>query len=92
MELGGAQPGERTMVDALRPAADALQSVLARSEPTGVALQAAVDAAIEGTARTASMRPRRGRSSYVGDRALGHVDPGACGRVVACCDSGGVVD
>ncbi|MFL9965604.1 dihydroxyacetone kinase subunit DhaK [Paraburkholderia sediminicola] len=77
MELGGAQPGDRTMVDALKPAADTLQSALARSEPTGVALQAAVDAATEGTARTASMHPRRGRSSYVGDRALGHADPGA---------------
>jgi dihydroxyacetone kinase len=77
MELGGAQPGDRTMVDALKPAADALQSALARSERTGVALQAAVDAATEGAARTASMHPRRGRSSYVGDRALGHADPGA---------------
>jgi dihydroxyacetone kinase len=77
MELGGAQPGDRTMVDALKPAADALQSALARAEQTGVALQTAVDAAIEGTARTASMHPRRGRSSYVGDRALGHADPGA---------------
>jgi dihydroxyacetone kinase len=77
MELGGAQPGDRTMVDALKPAADALQSALARSQEIDAALKAAVDAATEGAAHTASMRPRRGRSSYVGDRALGHVDPGA---------------
>jgi dihydroxyacetone kinase len=77
MELGGAHPGDRTMVDALEPSADALQSALASSKETGVALKAAVDAATEGAARTASMHPRRGRSSYVGDRALGHVDPGA---------------
>jgi dihydroxyacetone kinase len=77
MELGGARPGDRTMVDALKPAADALQSALAGSTEIGAALQAAVDAASEGTAQTASMHPRRGRSSYVGDRALGHVDPGA---------------
>ncbi|PQV44331.1 dihydroxyacetone kinase subunit DhaK [Paraburkholderia sp. BL21I4N1] len=77
MELGGAHPGDRTMVDALKPAADALQSALAGSQETGVALKAAVDAATEGAAQTASMHPRRGRSSYVGDRALGHVDPGA---------------
>jgi dihydroxyacetone kinase len=44
---------------------------------TDAALQAAVDAASDGALRTASMHPRRGRSSYVGDRALGHVDPGA---------------
>ncbi|NYH15065.1 dihydroxyacetone kinase subunit DhaK [Paraburkholderia bryophila] len=77
MELGGAHPGDRTMVDALKPAADALQSALASSNETRVALKAAVDAATEGAAQTASMHPRRGRSSYVGDRALGHVDPGA---------------
>jgi dihydroxyacetone kinase len=77
MELGGAKPGDRTMVDALKPAADALQSALAGSQQIDAALKAAVDAATEGTAQTASMHPRRGRSSYVGDRALGHVDPGA---------------
>ncbi|MEA3083823.1 MAG: hypothetical protein QOC89_1520, partial [Paraburkholderia sp.] len=78
MELGGARPGDRTMVDALKPAADALQAVLANSEDAlDTALKAAVDAATEGVEQTASMHPRRGRSSYVGDRALGHVDPGA---------------
>ena len=77
MELGGARRGDRTMVDALKPAADALQSALARSQEIDAALKATVDAAIEGAAHTASMRPRRGRSSYVGDRALGHADPGA---------------
>ena len=77
MELGGAKPGDRTMVDALKPAADALQDALAQAASPHAALRAAVDAAIDGTLRTASMHPRRGRSSYVGDRALGHVDPGA---------------
>ncbi|NML34571.1 dihydroxyacetone kinase subunit DhaK [Paraburkholderia antibiotica] len=77
MELGGASPGDRTMVDALKPAADALQSALANGAATDAALQAAVDAATDGASRTASMHPRRGRSSYVGDRALGHADPGA---------------
>ncbi|HEX3382005.1 MAG TPA: dihydroxyacetone kinase subunit DhaK [Paraburkholderia sp.] len=77
MELGGASPGDRTMVDALKPAADALQNGLVHMASTDAALQAAVDAASDGALRTASMHPRRGRSSYVGDRALGHVDPGA---------------
>ncbi|MFL9870828.1 dihydroxyacetone kinase family protein [Paraburkholderia megapolitana] len=77
MELGGAHPGDRTMVDALHPAADALRAALAQSHNNGAALQAAVDAARTGAASTASMQPRLGRSSYVGDRALGFADPGA---------------
>ena len=77
MELGGAHPGDRTMVDALQPAAEALQSALARSADADTALLAAVDAAEAGTAQTALMSPRLGRSSYVGNRALGFADPGA---------------
>ncbi len=65
--LGGAVPGDRTMLDALDPAATAWAS----------GLDAAVAAAEAGTERTAAMPPRRGRSSYLGDRALGHADPGA---------------
>lgn len=70
VDLGGAQVGDRTMVDALRPAAEALAA-------DGATLDAAVAAAERGTAATAAMRPRLGRSSYLGDRVLGHVDPGA---------------
>ena len=66
--LGGAAPGDRTMLDALDPAATAL---------TAAGLDAAVTAAEAGAERTAAMPPRRGRSSYLGDRALGHADPGA---------------
>ncbi len=77
MELGGAHAGDRTMVDALLPAADALQAALARAVDADGALQAAVDAATSGAAQTAAMKPRLGRSSYVGGRALGFADPGA---------------
>lgn len=70
VELGGAQLGDRTMVDALRPAAEALTA-------NGATVDAAVAAAERGATATASMRPRLGRSSYLGDRVLGHVDPGA---------------
>ena len=66
--LGGAAPGDCTMLDALDPAATALASA---------GLDAAVAAAEAGADGTASMTPRRGRSSYLGARALGHVDPGA---------------
>lgn len=77
MELGGAQAGNRTMVDALLPAAVALDAALAEGASAIDALKAAVDAATQGAAATAHMHPRLGRSSYVGDRALGFADPGA---------------
>lgn len=68
-EVGGARPGDRTMIDALLPALDAL--------PRGFA--AAADAAREGANRTAAMsKAHAGRASYIGAGQLrGHVDPGA---------------
>jgi dihydroxyacetone kinase len=76
-ELGGAGRGDRTMLDALLPAAEALQGALDAELPADEALRAAAGAAATGAQATADMAPRRGRSSYLGDRALGHVDPGA---------------
>ncbi|MFE4454388.1 DAK2 domain-containing protein [Streptomyces sp. NPDC056796] len=69
--VGEAQPGDRTMVDALVPARDALE---AGADPKGVA-----EAALEGARGTAALRARRGRASYVGERAIGSPDPGALG-------------
>ena len=68
--LGGASAGDRTMVDALLPAAAAL-----RRDPAD--LVAAAKAARQGAEATSAMAPRRGRSSYIGARAVGHPDPGA---------------
>jgi dihydroxyacetone kinase len=68
-DLGGAKPGDRTMLDALDPFVKALQQ--------GEDLKAAVEAAEGGAEATAQMKPRQGRSSYLGDRVLGHPDPGA---------------
>jgi len=76
-DLGGASRGDRTMLDALLPAAEALAEALQSGRPTSEAIRAAAVAAAAGAAATAAMRPRRGRSSYLGDRALGHPDPGA---------------
>ncbi len=76
-ELGGAQPGDRTMLDALRPGADAFADGLRRGLAPAAAWAAAVEAAEAGAEATAAMRPRLGRSSYLGDRALGTPDPGA---------------
>lgn len=71
--MGGAKEGDRTMVDALLPAARAMSAGLDAAER----LSAAADAARRGADATAGMTPRRGRSSYLGTRVLGHGDPGA---------------
>jgi triose/dihydroxyacetone kinase / FAD-AMP lyase (cyclizing) len=73
-ELGGARVGDSTMLDALHPAVHAAQTTKGNLSQR---LAAAAKAAKAGAAATAAMRPRRGRSSYVGDRAIGAQDPGA---------------
>ncbi|MBQ0826836.1 dihydroxyacetone kinase subunit DhaL [Streptomyces tagetis] len=65
--LGGAAPGDKTMVDALVPAVEALSTSFA----------AAKDAADEGAIATTPMLARKGRASYLGERSVGHQDPGA---------------
>jgi len=74
-ELGGAKPGDRTMLDAFDPFLKTLRE--AGTGTTREALLAAVDKAQRGAEATAQMKPRLGRSSYLQDRVLGHPDPGA---------------
>ncbi|MCR0982641.1 dihydroxyacetone kinase family protein [Roseomonas populi] len=81
-ELGGARPGDRTMLDALRPAAEAFAGALESGRAPGAAWEEAVRAARAGAEATAAMRPRLGRASYLGDRALGTPDAGAAAAVV----------
>ncbi|SIT49027.1 Dihydroxyacetone kinase [Paraburkholderia piptadeniae] len=81
-ELGGAQPGERTMLDALRPAADAFSAAVRAGWPLADAWAVTVEAAKKGADATASMMPRVGRASYLGERAVGEPDGGA---VAAAC-------
>ena len=76
-EVGGAKPGDRTMLDALRPAAEALWSSARAGEPGIDSWKAAVRAAEDGVEATRTMTPRLGRASYLGDRAKGHPDAGA---------------
>jgi dihydroxyacetone kinase len=76
-ELGGAKRGDCTMLDALLPATEAFEASLARGEGAAAALQAAAAATEAGAAATAAMRPRLGRASYLGDRAIGIPDGGA---------------
>lgn len=74
-QLGGAKPGDRTMLDALDPFVQALKSPDGKA--LGETVLSAVDAAEHGMEATAQMKPRLGRSSYLGDRVLGYPDPGA---------------
>jgi dihydroxyacetone kinase len=74
-ELGGAKPGDRTMLDALDPFVKSLKA--AGGNVSRETLLAAVEEAERGVEATAQMIPRLGRSSYLGDRVLGHPDPGA---------------
>ena len=76
-ELGGAKAGDRTMLDALIPAADAFEAALNAGRSARDAWAAAVSAARKGAEDTASMTPRAGRASYLGARAVGSADGGA---------------
>ncbi|MFD5800342.1 dihydroxyacetone kinase subunit DhaL [Streptomyces sp. NPDC127020] len=67
MALGGAAPGDKTMIDALVPAVDSL----------GDSFGAARTAAEEGAEATTPLQARKGRASYLGERSIGHQDPGA---------------
>ena len=67
MTLGGAAPGDKTMIDALVPAVDAL----------GGGFAAARAAAEQGALATTPLQARKGRASYLGERSIGHQDPGA---------------
>ncbi len=81
-EMGGAGAGDRTMLDALIPFAGTFRSGLLIGLNTPEALKAAVDAAESGAQATATMFPKRGRSSYLAERALGHPDPGAIAAAI----------
>jgi dihydroxyacetone kinase-like protein len=67
MTLGGAAPGDKTMIDALVPAVDALAD----------GFSAARAAAEQGALATIPLQARKGRASYLGERSIGHQDPGA---------------
>ncbi|WP_328498219.1 dihydroxyacetone kinase subunit DhaL [Streptomyces sp. NBC_00414] len=71
-QLGGAAPGDKTMIDALVPAVDAL----------GRSFAAARSAAEEGALATTPLQARKGRASYLGERSVGHQDPGATSSAI----------
>ena len=77
VDLGAAVPGDKTMVDALTPAAEALREQAASGSSIQEAVRAAAEAAEQGRDGTEPMQARKGRASYLGERSVGHLDPGA---------------
>lgn len=76
-QRGKAQVGDKTMVDAITPAVEALRDALAAGDDLRTALEKATAAAEEGMKATIPMVARKGRASYLGERSAGHQDPGA---------------
>lgn len=74
---GKAELGDKTMVDAMSPALDAMDAALASGASVADALAAAADAAATGRDATEPLAARKGRASYLGERSAGHLDPGA---------------
>lgn len=75
--LGAAQPGDKTIVDALAPAIDAFERGLRSGDDLAAAARRARIAAEEGMRATVPLQARKGRASYLGPRSVGHQDPGA---------------
>ena len=76
-QRGKAAPGDKTMVDALEPAANAAKEAAASGKGAGEVSRAAADAAEEGAEATVPLTAKKGRASYLGPRSAGHMDPGA---------------
>jgi len=77
VRLGKASPGDKTMVDALTPAVEALKEASEQGLTLGEGLEKSAKAAEEGMIATIPLVARKGRASYLGERSAGHQDPGA---------------
>jgi dihydroxyacetone kinase-like protein len=77
VRIGKAEPGDKTMVDALIPARDALSAAIADGASVGEAVARMARGAEEGMLATVPLVARKGRASYLGERSAGHQDPGA---------------
>jgi dihydroxyacetone kinase-like protein len=82
VELGAANEGDKTMVDALAPAVRALDEALSAGDTLAGGLAAAARAAEDGAKATIPLQARKGRASYLGERSVGHQDPGATSAAI----------
>jgi len=76
-QRGKAQIEEKTMIDALQPAVEALEAAVAEGLDAAAALDRALEAARRGMLHTVELQASKGRASYLGPRSIGHQDPGA---------------
>jgi dihydroxyacetone kinase-like protein len=74
---GKAEPGDKTMIDALTPAVEALEHAKTNGDSLAKALQDSAEAARQGMLATIPLVARKGRASYLGPRSADHQDPGA---------------
>jgi phosphoenolpyruvate---glycerone phosphotransferase subunit DhaL len=81
-ERGKAQMGDKTLVDALHPAADAFAASIQAGEPLAQAGEKMLRAAEEGRDRVTPLQSKIGRASWVGERSIGQVDPGCAALVI----------
>lgn len=77
LQRGKAELNDKTMVDAQRPALEAMKQALAANDDIKTILQKGVAAAEEGMKNTIPLLAKKGRASYLGERSIGHQDPGA---------------
>jgi dihydroxyacetone kinase-like protein len=87
---GKAEPGDKTMVDALAPAVETLEREVAMGVNLDAALQAATAAADAGRDATIPLVARKGRASYLGERSAGHLDPGATSAALLVTATGAI--
>jgi dihydroxyacetone kinase-like protein len=86
-DLGGAKPGDKTMLDVILPTTAAITQASAESNDLVYLLSLGAKAAREGLESTKSMTAKKGRAMYLGERALGHYDVGAaslCIMIESC--------
>ncbi|NLZ71440.1 MAG: dihydroxyacetone kinase subunit L [Clostridiaceae bacterium] len=79
---GKAVAGEKTMLDALMPAREAAEKAVAEGQDVKSIIEIMVKAAEDGAEYTKTIKATKGRASYVGERSIGHMDPGAASSVV----------
>lgn len=81
-DRGKAVRGEKTMLDALEPALDAFSNASKENKPLITCLEYACYAAQQGVEFTKTIKATKGRASYLGDRSIGHQDPGATSSLI----------
>lgn len=83
-QRGRAEVGDKTMVDVLEPVAEALNA--------GKSFDEVVQIAEESMEKTKDIKAKKGRASYVGDRSIGHIDPGAASSYILIKETLGAID